>query len=164
MTGAGKSYFLNVLAGDEDPSDGTFVVGTGSKSETKFFSESRVTLYGTNQKASLFDMPGLYDTEKQDNDHLDNLQLHMKTSTGGKYTAVLLVLNSTQRKTSEVDTVVNILRCFFVDDRIIPVFSKCGSSRRSRANAESMARSYVEDWNRNAIVFKDPVFVGEDRD
>ena len=60
-----------------------------------------------------------------------------------------MVLNSTNRLTEEVEYMIKIVRCFFSDDRIIPVFSKCGSSKRSFLKAEEMADTYVvkfETW------------------
>ena len=139
---------LNVLAGDEDPDDGTFVVGQTSKSETKYFSSTLTKLYQTDQRVQLFDMPGISDTESEDLQHIKNMENHFKTSTGGKYSAVLLVLNSSQKKTKTIDNIVALLRCFFQDDRIIPVFNKCGTTKKSRDRAVKMAESYIEEWSK----------------
>ena len=48
LTGAGKSYSLNLLSGEEDPDKGYFDVGTSANSVTYNVSCFKTKLYGNN--------------------------------------------------------------------------------------------------------------------
>ena len=48
LTGAGKSYSLNLLCGEEDPDKGYFDVGSSANSVTSNVSYHKTKLYGNN--------------------------------------------------------------------------------------------------------------------
>jgi hypothetical protein len=55
----------------------------------------------------------------------------MAAFTGQEYTAALLVINSSQRMTDEIKNMITLCRIFFnSDDRIIPVFTRAGSTAK----------------------------------
>lgn len=62
LTGVGKSYCLNLLAGADDPDQAYFDVGTEVTSVTTSVATHKTILYGTTQPVLMVDVPGLADT------------------------------------------------------------------------------------------------------
>jgi hypothetical protein len=112
-TGAGKSSVLNSLVGEK-----RFPEGDGLRSKTKEVVEYKGKLQYDNSVFSIIDTPGFYDTDKEDNKHINNLVKFFKSlKEFGGLNCVFYVLSlHEQRFDSSLQTSLHLLQTILGDD------------------------------------------------
>lgn len=58
---------------------------------------------------------------------------------------------------------ITLARIFFPNDgRIIPLFTRAGSTKKSLNKTEKMATDYMNDFKKKGWNFANPIYVGEE--
>jgi ribosome biogenesis GTPase A len=108
-TGVGKSYFLNMLCGNEGDNDDPFKTAATCDSVTKNPKIVESHIFGNKQAPiiRIMDIPGIFDTEDLDAeksnkqpvsiDHLKNLNKTVQEQFGGKVNRILVCFDATKR-------------------------------------------------------------------
>jgi GTPase Era involved in 16S rRNA processing len=112
-TGAGKSSILNSLVGEIK-----FPEGEGLKSKTKEVCEYHGKLKYDNAIYSIIDTPGFYDSEQEDNKHINNIVNFFKNlkEIGGINCIFYVISLKEQKFDHTLQTCLSLLKTLLGDD------------------------------------------------
>ena len=112
-TGAGKSSILNSLVGEDK-----FPEGEGLKSKTKEVCEYQGKLKYDDATYSIIDTPRFYDSDKEENKHINNIVRFLKNlkEFGGINCIFYVISLKEQRFDHTLQTCLSLLKTLLGDD------------------------------------------------
>ncbi|CAD8147272.1 unnamed protein product [Paramecium pentaurelia] len=168
QTGAGKSFFLNLLEGKQGD-NGSFQVAQKPESCTKNIQTQSIKLFGNGMEVILVDTPGFYDSEekkRQNNNEkpetfqmIENLSKEIKYKLDGKINKIFQCISVQDKLDAQKENIINIVKMFVAATiRIVIIITKFNTTLKSQQ--QNFKTSWKESMNKNN--FEDIIFVGDE--